>query len=523
MVPQGSTPSNDPPPHSAAFVDAVAGAARGHLRADLAAPLGALLRTRVAQWTGLGLAPVKERTVRSVFRGVLGGVDVHVKVFRAHTLADRARDLLRGERGAHEHQNLVRLAGLGLPVVEPLGCGMADDDGTPRSFVVTRTVASARAFAFPADPTLAAAAGRLLRRLHDQGVAPGDLHPGNLLVDADGHPWLCDLTSVRIGSEVPLVQRARALAFFCHELDGGAQDAAAADLLAAYLDAGARLPDTLQRELSLATHRWRAAALPAFGRRATRSCRHTDVEPRRRSTPQWHRHLGAGPDDVAVAACKAFVAAPPLPGKSGRRGAVWLLDGMVVKQRETAAAQQLWRAHYWLLFAKVAAPTPIAWCRDGARGFVFVERLPGPDLAHELALGGLAAAALQRRARSLGEQVGRLHAHGLRNRDLKFENLVHDPRRDAVCMVDLDGVRRKSAVDSRGEGADLGRLLAAFRAAGAPGGDATLRTFLRGWLRAHRLLLRRPPLRRVLHVAQARASAWASAHAAVPRATAQPN
>jgi hypothetical protein len=79
-------------------------------------------------------------------------------------------------------------------------------------------------------------------------------------------------------------------------------------------------------------------------------------------------------------------------------------------------------------------------------------------------------------------------------------------------MVDLDGVSRGSAADTRGRGADLGRLLAAFRNAGAPGGAQTVATFLRSYLRANRRLLQRPPLRRMLVRAEHRAGEWATAH-----------
>jgi hypothetical protein len=105
-----------------------------------------------------------------------------------------------------------------------------------------------------------------------------------------------------------------------------------------------------------------------------------------------------------------------------------------------------------------------------------------------------------------------LHAHGLRNRDLKFENLVRDPASGVIRAVDLDGVRRGAANDHRGQGRDLGRLLAAFRAAGSPGGAGTVSAFVRAYLRSHLRLLQRPPLLRIARRAEQRAAEWASAH-----------
>jgi tRNA A-37 threonylcarbamoyl transferase component Bud32 len=516
MVPQDRTSSNVPLPQSRTLA---AGRARARTVPGIAAGLQALLHCDAATWRERGFEVQKQRTVRTVLRGAIDGVPVHVKVFRADTLADRARDAMRGPRGDRELDHLLRARALGLPAVEPLAAGLAIDGDTLRAFVVTRTVVGARQFTFAEAPPVQASVGSLLRRMHDGGVLPGDLHPGNLVVDPDGRPWLLDLTSVRYGGEPDLRRRARGLAFFCHELDAGALDPAARPLLAAYLAAGTALPAGLRDELVLATRRWRADALPAFGRRCSRPCRHTDVAAHRRGEPRWYWHVPtAGQAETALrASCRAFVAAPPPPDKAGRRGAVWLRDAFVAKQREQGAAQKLWRASYWLLFAGVPQAAPIALATRAGRGHVFAERLANVPLAAELAAGRLDDAALAAAARALGAAVGRLHAHGLRNRDLKLENLVRDPATGRVCTVDLDGVRRRSVEDARGQGADLGRLLAAFRAAGAPGGPATERAFLRAYLRARRDLLQPAPVRRLVRRARARAREWKSAHAGAGR------
>lgn len=507
MVPEGPSPGNVPALQSAAVTS---GRARAQVAAALAEPLRELLGHDVATWSQHGLELCKERTVRSVLRGPLGGVDVHVKVFRADTLADRARDKLRRGRGEHEAKNLARAAALGLPVVEALGSGIATDAGELRSFLVTRTVAGALPFTFAQPAAVQHRVGALLRRVHDLGLDLDDLHPGNLVIDDHGQPWLLDLTSLQHAGTLSLRRRAAGLARFCQHLDAGALDPAASELRSGYLAAGATLPATLARELTLATHRWRAHALAAFGRRCARSCRHTEVPPRRRGQPRWLWHRLV-PGDVAAlrTQCLAFVGGEPEPLRRGRRGAVWLTGELAVKQRDRGAARTLWRSSYWLLFAGVAAPAPVALCLLTARGLVFTQRLTGPSLAAELAAGSVDVAAA---AASLGRNVGRLHAHGLRNRDLKFDNLIRDPDRGEVCMVDLDGVRRASTTDTRGLGADLGRLLAAFRGAGSPGGSATLRRFLFAYLRAHRGLLQRPQWARIRRQAERRAREWASAH-----------
>ncbi|MDA0373513.1 MAG: hypothetical protein O2865_06985, partial [Planctomycetota bacterium] len=46
-----------------------------------------------------GLVEVKSSTVRTVSRGTLGDQDVHLKLYRAVRISDRARDALSGARG----------------------------------------------------------------------------------------------------------------------------------------------------------------------------------------------------------------------------------------------------------------------------------------------------------------------------------------------------------------------------------------------------------------------------------------
>jgi tRNA A-37 threonylcarbamoyl transferase component Bud32 len=507
MVPPPAARGNDPLPHSEAIAH---GDAIAHAVPAIAEALRELLQHDVGRWSEHGFLCIKQRTVRSVFTGHLGATAVHVKVYRPDSFADRARDLLRGRPGSREAWNLAALAALGLPTVTPLAHGLAVDQGRKRSFVVTATVAGAP-FAWPATDANAAAAGALLRQLHDRGVAPGDLHPGNLLVADDGRLLLLDVANVQNGGTVDRRARARALSFFCQELDGGANDPRATALLRAYEQSGLALPERFATELDRAHRLHRSAMLPKFGKRAFRACRQTAVDERRRGSAQWHWHL-VDDDDARRAACSAFAAAPSKPSKEGRRGAVWLLPELAVKQRSASAARDLWRASYWLQFADVPTPAPVALRLHRGRGLVFVRRLPGLNLAEALRTGALPGNDRPRVARQLGTAVGRLHAHGLRNRDLKLENLLLDATTGDVAMVDLDGVRRRDPSERRGAGRDLGRLQAACQAAGAAD-HRLLRAFWRGYLDAYRRLRQQHELRRLLRVANERAGQWASAHA----------
>jgi tRNA A-37 threonylcarbamoyl transferase component Bud32 len=462
-----------------------------------------------SDWPGFEI--VKQSTVRTIAHGGLcdggGRLDVHVKVFRPSRLADRARELWRGSRAVRELHNLDDARARGLPCIEPIAAGVQVGSAGSRSFLVTRSADAVPLSRGPLPADIAHRAGRLLRAAHDAGLHARDLHAGNLLRQPDGALLLCDLTSARFGLPLEDDERAQALAFFCLDLDGNALDPAAAPLLAGY----AAAPRLAARAAALG-RRLRAGALDAYGRRALRPCRQTTVL----AEPDGARLYLHRPAANAHDAARALAANPPPPTKSGRRGAVWLADGLVLKERTRAAARRLFAAAYQLQFAGVPGPQPVALRLERGRGRAVVRRCPGPDLATEVAERALSAADLQRSARALGNALGRLHSHGLRNRDLKLENLVRDPNTGDVAMVDLDGVRRRAPLERRGRAADLGRLLAAFVHAGSPGGQRVLAAFVRGYNRATRCLLDKMLTRHDRRLIAARASAWASAHRSIP-------
>ena len=124
----------------------------------------------------------------------------------------RKGGLLRHIRGRRFHgrwrplDELVlhrRLAGVGVPVPEAVGCVVLRGAWGWTGFLVLREVAPAQdleAFLYRAPgPVRAApadvlrAAGRAVRLLHDAGVEHVDLHPKNLLVRADGSVLVLDL------------------------------------------------------------------------------------------------------------------------------------------------------------------------------------------------------------------------------------------------------------------------------------------------------------------------------------------
>ena len=436
-----------------------------------------------AEWTQW--QEIKRSTVRTIYQGSIRGpggdpVDTHLKLFRAVRLSDRARDAVGGSRSAREFHNLTGARERGLPCVQPVAAGSIVGSLGSQSFLLTRTELGEPLPRGPLPAEDARRVGRLLRECHDAGLHARDLHPGNILRKPDGELVLVDLTSAVLADRLLAKDRGRALAFFCLDLEAGVEDAAARPLLQAY---GAN-PVTLDAARK-SSRRLRNRALSSFGRRAFRACKTTQIE-RDKRQPRVYLHTPAR--SMWGEARSQIESLDKLdPVKSGRRGAVYLEEQLAIKVRSAAAARRLFESAYWLRFAGVPTPMPIALQTFRSAGTIAVQRLPWPDLLAESR--SLTQAELLRAAGSLGDSVGRLHSYGLRNRDLKLENLVRDPGSGTVYMVDLDGIKRRVPTESRGRSADLGRLLAAFWRADQPGGAQVIRAFLSAYLRSCKRLL----------------------------------
>jgi hypothetical protein len=104
-------------------------------------------------------------------------------------------------RARAEHRALAALHAARLPVPRPLGLGPFPGGWEVR----LEPIAGARGLdellrgEAPAGgwARLCARLGALLAELHAAGIEHGDLHPGNVLVDRDGRPWLIDFHRAR--------------------------------------------------------------------------------------------------------------------------------------------------------------------------------------------------------------------------------------------------------------------------------------------------------------------------------------
>jgi tRNA A-37 threonylcarbamoyl transferase component Bud32 len=107
-----------------------------------------------------------------------------------------------GARARREQAALVALHAAGLPVPRPLGLVRAARGFEVRLAAVEGARTLAESLADGGAPPggwerLLARLGRLLAGVQAAGWEHGDLHPGNVLVDAQGAPWLIDFQRAR--------------------------------------------------------------------------------------------------------------------------------------------------------------------------------------------------------------------------------------------------------------------------------------------------------------------------------------
>ncbi|VTR97265.1 mn2+-dependent serine threonine protein kinase : Mn2+-dependent serine/threonine protein kinase OS=Singulisphaera acidiphila (strain ATCC BAA-1392 / DSM 18658 / VKM B-2454 / MOB10) GN=Sinac_2919 PE=4 SV=1: Kdo: Kdo [Gemmata massiliana] len=144
-------------------------------------------------WIADGSAEVvKSGPHRTVYRVVLASGTGYVKHCRINGPRAWAREVIRSPKARLEFENATRLRAFGIGAAIPLAWGTSDTRWPGQSFLITHDLAPAIAFPDfvekrPLVPCerrkLAHALGAFLARLHENGVAHPDPHPGNLLVE----------------------------------------------------------------------------------------------------------------------------------------------------------------------------------------------------------------------------------------------------------------------------------------------------------------------------------------------------
>ena len=135
---------------------------------------------------------VKSGPHRTVYRVALASGTVYVKHCRINGPRAWAREVMRAPKARLEFENAARLRSLGIGAAVPLAWGTSDTRWPGQSFLITRDLAPALPFPDYVETrtltsgersALARALGKFLARLHENGVAHPDPHPGNLLVE----------------------------------------------------------------------------------------------------------------------------------------------------------------------------------------------------------------------------------------------------------------------------------------------------------------------------------------------------
>ncbi|MBY0458411.1 MAG: hypothetical protein K2V38_13810 [Gemmataceae bacterium] len=145
------------------------------------------------KWLADGSAEaVKSGPHRTVYRARVGCETVYVKHCRVNGLRAWAREFLRPPKARLEFENAARLLDRGIGAAVPLAWGTPDSRWPGASYLITRDLAPAvpfpdlvkgRAISAGARRELALALGAFLARLHENGIAHPDPHPGNVMVE----------------------------------------------------------------------------------------------------------------------------------------------------------------------------------------------------------------------------------------------------------------------------------------------------------------------------------------------------
>lgn len=436
-----------------------------------------------------GAEPVKHNRVRTVVRAPGPEGLLYVKRFRTLRLGDRLLSLLRASPARREWTALLHLARAGVPCPQPVLMGEERRRGLlVGSVLATRAVDGADELTGRLDALRAHAdaAGRqallqrlapLARSIFQAGVDHPDLHLGNFLVRGHDELFVLDLHSARVRAG-PLGAAARrgrlgklAHSFGLFEPDTAAwghEELAWFARAYAQVDPALGPADALARDLRARAARLEAARLDSRDRRCLVDSTTFAVDRgagrrafrRREVTAEVVRALVDAPPLALVHAHPRgrsrieVVAAPPALGLGERLVRKRYLFP-TWRSRLGGLRQPLplraWQAARACEVRGVPAPRHLACVLEGAlwptRGTVLMELLPGVSMVHRLLEEPAPPppAARQALARDLGRVIGRLHASGLKHRDLAVQNLLVRGRPDApgwdVWVVDLDEVR----------------------------------------------------------------------------------
>jgi len=464
-----------------------------------------------------GLTPLKSSQVRRLGRGSLPGTDfgLVVKEYLPRGLGPALRALVSRTPAQREWRALRRLRRAGVAVPRPLALGQPQSrlaalcgrgalvmEALPNTITLEELLLH-RFQGSTSPPPLpsgaAARLGRLVRSLHDAGVAHPDLHAANVLLDPAGEFHLIDFHSAGTHSgSVGWPKRRRDLIAFSGAFLSLGQPADRWRFFKAY-----RWRDLDGRELLREARRIEGDAW----KRLFSFLRRFDGRPLRRgrgfqriSVHNWHGMAERSQRALALVRCLG-----PFPEEVLRRegrvikdqsaGSVFALSvdraeyivklyrqpglqGMAKRLFRGSRARAAWINGYRLRSRLLPAPTPVIVLEEAlpapeGRSLVAFEKVSGlPTLDRYVA----ATTETQRRVivRELAVALARMHRFFLAHRDLKAPNILVSSDGKPV-FIDPDGISLVAHIDRYIMARDLMRLNASF----APRGSVRLTERLR--------------------------------------------
>ncbi len=449
---------------------------------------------------------LKRTRSRVVERVVLAdGGRVVVKHYLARGLEVVGRTFARSP-AAVEFDNALRVRAAGVAAVEPLAAGVERSQGRVSHVFVSRDLGEVVEMrdlvcqlpSWPAERrrALISAMGRLFRKLHDAGLALGDPHLGNFLVDARDHITIVDLR--RVDELDPRDLRARAVAI--------ARLIPAVTTVVSTIDAH-RFLDAYGADL-VATPPWRAAlararrdgeaALLRRGLQKAAGAIHGDRRVRSQTSGgvSWMLRQDASSEPLAavLADPERCIRAAKDVLKSGRTGVVVRWPPFVVKRSDQKRRRNVVLDRVRpgrvrrtfsmsILLEALGIRTPRVFAAGELRrmglvihGYLVAEEVRGARHLGELVRSTGASRWL---LREVGRLIARLHAFRIDHRDLKANNIVVDER-GTPWLVDLDGVSVRGVMGIARRAHNLGRLIRDIRH-DAGGSDAAVEEVLAGY------------------------------------------
>ncbi len=392
---------------------------------------------------------VSRRSARSIHRLLRQGeVEYYVKLHSPRTLPEKLGNFL-SPKTLREAGMLSRLMHAGVPVPEVCGHVRAGS----ASALITRAVFPARGLFEESRKMQVAIMLDMSVRLLNAGFGFSDMHPGNIILDRHGNPFLVDAYEIIPLKKTTLKHAAALFAQTVNIFDLGREE------LEPFL---MRVPGIGDRTAAWERIRSRALCLRRgqVRRRVGRSLREGSFS-RAFLCPSFRAFISRSysPDlHGLVAAHRAHLAEGTNLYKVQKKTRLSTTGEYCIKSYAKARipttpyAVRSWKGSLTLLFNGIPVADPVAVIVFRNRESMLITRdLVQPDLDRFLASGFSRLPLPERRslAEAFGTFVGTLHAKGIYHADLKACNIKVCTNPVQFFLLDTDRVEHKRALSRK--------------------------------------------------------------------------